>query len=98
MRHTSESLLSDNRLKELFCQLADECTFNEDDVDEVYARYVARAETLIGNDVGRAFNESLHSKAAKKYGKKRPQKLEQLRSVKRKKTSESKLLNNEKLT
>ena len=90
MRNTSETMLCDDRLKELFHQLADNNSFHKDDADEVYARYVARAETLIANDLKRAFNESLHAKS----GKRKVQKLEQLRSVKKQKNSESKLVSN----
>lgn len=88
MRDTSDTMMCDDRLRELFLQLASNCRFHKDDVDQVYSRYVTRAETLIGLDIKRAFNEGLHAKS----GKTKAKKFEQLRSVKRKKNAKSKLV------
>ena len=57
-------------------------------------RYVHRAESLIGKDNQNAFNETLHNK----YGKKKGGKFEQLRTVKRKRTTQTKLVGEHKNT
>ena len=68
MRKTSDSLISDSELRKKFVVLADGGSFHADDVDEVYGRYVTRAEGLIGRDTKNSLNESLHAKATKRKG------------------------------
>ena len=91
MRNTSEVLLCDERLKTLFQELPEGCAYPEDDLHEVYVKYVTRAEGLIANDLKSALNETLHAKYDNKRKSGKPQKLEQLRSVKRKKTTAKRL-------
>ena len=101
MRNTSEEILCEDRLMTLFLQLPDKCTFHEDDVAKVFGRYVARSERMFGKEFERNFTEQeLHNKSHKnrrktKCKKKPENKFEQLRVVKRKKKSKSKLVNTE---
>ena len=83
MRNTSVTIATDAQIRKQFPNV-----FHVDDFEEVYARYVARSETLFGKDMGKALNETLHAKS----GKKKAKKFEQLRVVKRKKVSNRKLV------
>ena len=59
---------------------------------QVFARYVHRSESLIGKDNQGAFNSTLHNKHDKRKGGK----FEQLRAVKRKITTQKKLVGGDK--
>ena len=87
MRHTSECVMSDTELKKRFSGLA---SFDRRCIEEVYGRYVTRAEGLIARDTKKALMQTLHTKSGKKKGGK---KFEQLREVKRKKRDVRKLDN-----
>ena len=92
MRNTSESILCEEQLMSLFLKLPDKCIFHEDDVAKVFARYVVRAERMFGKDFENAYKEGLHNKSHKNRKKKTGSKFEQLRTVKRKKNSNTKLV------
>lgn len=95
MRITSKAITSDEKLREMFNHLADDGrSFHPVDVEEVFRRYVARSETMFGKEMQRQFQQTLHAK----WNKKKSKKFEQLRAVKRKKTAERKLLNNDNIT
>ena len=87
MRNTSESVMSDVKLRKRFDLLAEPASFHAHDAEEVYGRYVTRSEGLIARDTRKALMQTLHAKSGKKKGGR----FEQLREVKRKRGSVRKL-------
>ena len=92
-RGTSETITSDEKLRELFLKLPHKCSWHEDDLEEVYHRYVHRAETMFGKDFQTTTNQTLNPNWNKKKAKEK--KFEQLRQVKRKKINERKIVSND---
>lgn len=77
LRRMTDTIKQDQRIRQAFDLIPNHGKFHTDDADSVFAKYVSRVETLLGNEVARQLMELLKKSKASS--------LESLRALKKKK-------------